>query len=107
MDTLRERHFSRHGMGHANRSWQHHIVSLDSQPGSVCLSPPRRRQSNPNTDRLANSDCNSNTNRDRSSKRDTDCNGDAHGNNNTGEADTDPQTSANAEVSLIQRQPRR
>ena len=94
-------------MGHANRSWQHHIVSLDSQPGSVCLSPPGRRQSNPNTDRLANSDSNSNTNRNSSSKCNTHCNGDAHSNNYPGEADTDTQTSANAEASLIQRQPRR
>ena len=88
-------------MGHANRSWQHHIVSLDSQPGSVCLSPPRRRQSNPNTDRLANSDSNSNTNCNRNSKRDTDCNGDAHSNRYADKADTDAQTSSNAEASPI------
>ena len=74
-------------MGHANRPRQHHIVSLDSQPGSICLSAPRRRQSNPNTNRLANS--NSNTNRNRSSKRDTDCNGDAHSNRYADKADAD------------------
>jgi hypothetical protein len=64
---------------------------VDSQPGSVCLSASRCRQSNPNTDRLPHSNRNSNTNRDRNSnsKRNTHCNGDADSNNYSGEADTD------------------
>src|ERR1051326_2362163 len=102
MDTFRERNLSRDGMGHANRPWQHHIVSLDSQPRRICLSAPRRRKSNPNTDRLANTNSYSNTNCNRSSKRNPDCNGDAYSNNNTGETDTDPQTAANAEAAVIQ-----
>jgi hypothetical protein len=77
---------------------------VDSQPGSVCLSASRCRQSNSNTDRLANSNSNTNCDRNRSSKRNTDCNGDAHSNNNTGQADPDTQTSANAEASVIQKQ---
>jgi len=107
MDTLRERHLARHGMGHADRSWQHHIVSLDSQPGRICLSASWCGQSNPNTDRLANANSNSNTNRNRSSKRNTDCNGDADCNNYPGQADTDTQASSNAEASVIQKQSRR
>ena len=79
-------------MGHANRPGQHYAIGLDSQPGSICLSAFRCCQSNPNTDRLANS--NSNANR----KRNTFCNGDAHSNNNTRETDADTQTSANAEA---------
>jgi len=70
-------------MGHANRPGQHYAIGLDSQPGSICLSAFRCCQSNPNTDRLANS--NSNANR----KRNTFCNGDAHSNNNTRETDAD------------------
>jgi len=74
-------------MGHANRPGQHYAISLDSQPGSICLSAFRCCQSNPNTNRLANS--NSNANRKRNSKRNTFCNGDAHSNNNTRETDAD------------------
>jgi hypothetical protein len=76
-------------MGHANRSRQHYIVSLDSQPRRICLSAPGRGQPNPNTDRLPNSDSNSNTDRNRGSKRNTHCNGDAHSNRYAGKADTD------------------
>ena len=90
-------------MGHANRPRQHHIVSLDAQPWRVCLSAFRCCQSNPDTDRLANSDSNGNTNRNRNSKRNTDCNGDAHSNSNSNsrETDTDTETSANAEASPL------
>ena len=90
-------------MGHANRPGQHYAIGLDSQPGSICLSAFRCCQSNPNTDRLANS----NTNRNRNSKRNTFCNGDAHSNNNTRETDADTQASANAEASVIENQSRR
>ena len=76
-------------MGHANRPRQYHIVSLDSQPGSICLSAGWSRQSNSNTDRLANSYSNTNSYSNRDSKRNTHCNGYAHSNNYTGEADTD------------------
>ena len=89
-------------MGHANRPGQHYAIGLDSQPGSICLSAFRCCQSNPNTDRLANSNSNSNTNRNRNSKRNTHCNGDAHSNNNTRETDADTQASANAEASVIE-----
>ena len=88
MDTLRERHLARHGMGHANRPRQHHIISLDSQPWRVRLPAGWSRHSNPNTDRIANSygyaDGNGNRNRN------THCNGDAHSNNYTDrQADAD------------------
>ena len=89
-------------MGYANRPRQHYAVGLDAQPWSICLSAFRCCQSNPNTDRLANSNSNSNTNRDRDSKRNTHCNGDAHSNNNTRETDADTQASANAEASVIE-----
>ena len=72
-------------MGHANRPGQHYAIGLDSQPGSICLSAFRCCQSNPNTDRLANSNSNANRNRNRN----TFCNGDAHSNNNTRETDAD------------------
>ena len=87
-------------MGYANRPRQHYAVGLDAQPWSICLSAFRCCQSNPNTDRLANS--NSNANRKRNSKRNTHCNGDAHSNNNTRETDADTQASANAEASVIE-----
>ena len=87
MAAIRERHPARDGMGHANRPGQHYAIGLDSQPGSICLSAFRCCQSNPNTDRFANS--NSNANRKRNSKRNTFCNGDAHSNNITRETDAD------------------
>ena len=79
MDTLRERQRARHGMGHANRPRQHHVISLDSQPGGICLSAGWRCQSNSNTDRIADSNSNSNSN----SNRNSHCHGDAHSNNYT------------------------
>lgn len=63
-------------MGHANRPRQHHAISLDSQPGRICLSPGWGCQSNSNTDRLANSY--SNRNGDAYSNNNTDTEADAH-----------------------------
>jgi hypothetical protein len=51
MDTLRERHPARHGMGHGNRPRQHHVISLDSQPWRLCLSSCWSRHANANTNR--------------------------------------------------------
>lgn len=96
MDTLRERYSACDGMGHANRPGQHYAISLDSQPGRVCLSASRCCQSNSNTDCIANRNRNSNRNRN------THCNGDAHSNNYTDrEANADTQTSANAKASPV------
>ena len=103
MDTLRERHFARHGMGYANRPGQHYAIGLDSQPRSICLSTPGRCQSDPNTDRFAdsysNTHCNCDGHSDRNRHCNTSCNGDPH--SNTGKTDADTQASANAAASPI------
>jgi hypothetical protein len=69
-------------MGHANRSRQHHAVSLDTQPWRICLSAGWSRQSNSNAN------------------RDTDVNGDSYGINNTDtEANAHPENTADTQTS--------
>ena len=53
MAALRERYSARHGVGHANRSRFDDTLSLDSQSGSICLSPGWRREPNAHANRIA------------------------------------------------------
>jgi len=53
MAAFRERHLTRHGMGHADRPWLHNALSLDAQSRRVCVPAARCTHSDANTDCIA------------------------------------------------------
>src|SRR5947207_14054762 len=53
MAASRERHLTRHGMGHADRPRFDHALSLDAQSRRVCVPAARCTHSDPNTDCIA------------------------------------------------------
>ena len=104
MAALRERYSARDGLGHADRSWLDYALCVDTQSGSICLSPDWRRQSNAYANRIAQrySDadryCHSYRYRNSFRKR----NSDAYCNSYTfWKADADSKASSDAKASVM------
>jgi hypothetical protein len=99
MAALRERYSARHGVGHADRSWLDYALCVDTQSGSICLSPGGRREPNAYANRIsqcysdADSFCHSYRNRKRNS--------DAYCNSYTfWKADADSKASSDSKASV-------